>query len=90
MLNGREMTPVQHQGNLRDQAGKLSVDSKGVVQGFVLAQQTIQGANQVLADALAKTADQQRAADPSVNHDVEGGNERAADGGQDTPPGDDR
>ena len=55
-----------HQENLRAQARELSTDSKGVVQGFVLAQQTIVAANEALAATLLQSAREQREAAPSA------------------------
>ena len=74
MLDPSVMTHEQHQDNLRKQAEGLSSDSKGVVQGFVLAQQHIEAANKAreaelgqasnahLADMLGQSAEQQKAA----------------------------
>ncbi|MDB4957898.1 MAG: hypothetical protein JWO36_5467 [Myxococcales bacterium] len=63
MLDQNVMSSAQHQKNLRDQASKLGPDSRGVIQGFVLAQKHIEAANNVeLAEMLEKSAAQQRKA----------------------------
>jgi hypothetical protein len=64
MLNPDEMTPAQHQKNLQDQANQLDDNSRGVVGGFVLAEQHIKASNQELADRLGMTADQQHTETP--------------------------
>lgn len=62
LIDNTALTTKEHQANLRTQAERLSADSKGVVQGFVLAQQHIETANQVLADTLLRSAVEQRVA----------------------------
>ena len=71
LLDPSAMSSDEYQARLRKQADALGPDSKGVVQGFVLAQQNIEAANQAaakatnaqLADALRETPDQQRTAE---------------------------
>ena len=62
LIDNTALTTKEHQANLRTQAEKLSANSKGVVQGFVLAQQHIETANKVLADTLVRSAVEQRIA----------------------------
>ena len=62
MLDQSVMTADQHQANLREQAGQLDANSKGVVQGFVLAEKHIEAANNAeLARILEQTPAEQRA-----------------------------
>ncbi|HET7504342.1 MAG TPA: hypothetical protein VFK02_25145, partial [Kofleriaceae bacterium] len=62
MLDPSVMTPEQHQDNLRTQADRLNPDSRGVVQGFVMAERTITEANNAeLARILEQTPAEQRA-----------------------------
>ncbi|HEX8114239.1 MAG TPA: hypothetical protein VF516_41200, partial [Kofleriaceae bacterium] len=62
LLDPHVMTADEHQANLQTQAGQLDANSKGVVQGFVLAEKHIEASHAELAHLLTMTPEEQRAA----------------------------